>query len=74
MAKSAGAKCFLVAGSIDAAVTTFDASASLSIIAGSAAAAMKDPLKLLASAGAELVLNTELSALEGGCEQKSKSR
>lgn len=65
VATSAGAKCFLVAGAIDAPVTTFDASASLSIIAGSVEAAMKDPLKLLAFAGAELALNTEPSAFGG---------
>ncbi|WP_411374952.1 glycerate kinase [Arthrobacter sp. MPF02] len=64
VARSAGARCFLIAGAIEEPLTTFAAYASLSAIAGSSQAAMREPLKFLTFAGAQLALNAEPSVLE----------
>ncbi|RKR75640.1 glycerate kinase [Frondihabitans australicus] len=54
LAERRGASTLLVAGSIDAATTGFDAAESLSAIAGSAEAAIADPAPALEEAGRRL--------------------
>jgi glycerate kinase len=56
VAKMAGARCFLVAGSIATTSNEFDACASLTVLAGTSKAAMNDPLIFLEIAGRELAM------------------